>query len=711
MKSLVLALLSGLFFTSFLFSQSISWQQLSGPHGGTALSFASTADGNIFAGSDYNQKGVYRSTDNGNNWIDVNNGISLTDRQIECILVNDSGHIFIGTISHIGSIIYKSTDSGSTWASVANLGTNCLTIIDSGQIFAAHTGYQQYHRSTDGGETWLPGFIPLGGVDDIALNDSGHIFLAGGPPFRSTDNGYNWTALNNGLSDGVRSIAINDSGHIFAGSWGEYSSTSGIYRSTNNGDSWSFVKPGFRVNFRKNIVINNNGDIIVGSWGSGIWKSTDNGDTWNQNNSGLGHYSVRSMHIALNGDVYAGLDGGGIYRSTDEGESWTQVGLYVAGVKKIAINSNDNIFTSVWGISRSTDLGMTWEPINNGLGNYDVRALIVKKSNGYLFAGTNDSPNGLIFRSTDNGESWARADNFPTGIAINGLAVGLNGEIIATASGYHNLCQKSTDDGITWQDIKYGQEIGCGKVAFNSAGDLFSASYGGGLWKLPTDDTTWIDLTSNVGSNWIYTFFIGSNDYLYTEGKRSIDNGEIWTTIGNGSFIYSFAENSQGHLFLGTNSYGSGVYRSIDYGETLELINNGLPANIDINALAIDSDNYLYAGTGGKSMFKTTTSTITYVDDINFAPTSFSLEQNYPNPFNPNTIISYTLPNSGNITLKIYDVLGNEVETLVDVYKPAGSYEVEFNTSSISYHLSSGVYFYQLKAGNFVQTKKMLLIK
>ncbi len=392
MKSSLPVFLAFFFFNSFLLPQTISWQQLNGPHGGTALSFASTADGNIFAGSDYNQKGIYRSTDGGMLWHQSSDGIYLTDRQIECILVNDSGHIFIGTISHIGSIIYKSTNSGNSWSSVANLGTKCLAEIDSGQIFAAHTGYQQYHRSTDGGETWVPGFIPLGGVNDIALNDSGHIFLAGQPAYRSTDNGYNWAALNNGLSDEARSIAINDSGHIFAGSWGEYSSTSGIYRSTNNGDSWSFVKPGFRVNFSKNIVINNNGDIIVGSWGYGIWKSTDNGDTWNQNNSGLGHYYVRSMHIALNGDVYAGLDGGGIYRSTDEGESWMQVGLYVAGVRKIAINSNDDIFTSVWGMSRSTDLGITWEPINNGLGNYDVRALIVKKSNGYLFAGTNDSP-------------------------------------------------------------------------------------------------------------------------------------------------------------------------------------------------------------------------------------------------------------------------------------------------------------------------------
>ncbi|MBK7230424.1 MAG: T9SS type A sorting domain-containing protein [Ignavibacteriales bacterium] len=85
----------------------------------------------------------------------------------------------------------------------------------------------------------------------------------------------------------------------------------------------------------------------------------------------------------------------------------------------------------------------------------------------------------------------------------------------------------------------------------------------------------------------------------------------------------------------------------------------------------------------------------------------FKLDQNYPNPFNPSTKISWQSPVSGHQKLKIYDVLGNEVVTLVNEYKSAGSYEIEFNASS----LSSGVYFYKLQAGSFVQTKKMILMK
>ena len=106
--------------------------------------------------------------------------------------------------------------------------------------------------------------------------------------------------------------------------------------------------------------------------------------------------------------------------------------------------------------------------------------------------------------------------------------------------------------------------------------------------------------------------------------------------------------------------------------------------------------------------------------DINL-PLEFSLNQNYPNPFNPSTTIKYTIPSvtlspdknginsveGSRVQLKIYDVLGNEVATLVDENKPAGSYEVNFDAGN----LSNGVYFYKLQAGNFVQTKKMLLIK
>ena len=95
------------------------------------------------------------------------------------------------------------------------------------------------------------------------------------------------------------------------------------------------------------------------------------------------------------------------------------------------------------------------------------------------------------------------------------------------------------------------------------------------------------------------------------------------------------------------------------------------------------------------------------VEDEDQIPTQYSLSQNYPNPFNPSTTIHFSVPSSEFVTLKVFDVLGNEVATLVNEEKLAGTYEINFNADG----LSSGIYFYKLHAGSFVETKKMILIR
>ncbi len=91
----------------------------------------------------------------------------------------------------------------------------------------------------------------------------------------------------------------------------------------------------------------------------------------------------------------------------------------------------------------------------------------------------------------------------------------------------------------------------------------------------------------------------------------------------------------------------------------------------------------------------------------NLAPNGFVLEQNYPNPFNPSTRIKYAIAGKQFVSLKVYDVLGNEIAALVNEEKPAGTYEVEFEANK----LSAGVYYYTIVTDNFVQTKKMILLK
>jgi photosystem II stability/assembly factor-like uncharacterized protein len=717
MKNLILVLFAVFFFTSFIFSQTIEWQQLNGPFGGTALCFASNSNGDLFAGADQNQQGVFKSTDDGVIWFPKSNGISLADRAISWITFDDSGYVIIGTNSHIGSRVYKSKDNGESWFETENMGGTSVATNDSGHIYVGNTAYAQYSVSKDCGYTWIHYPSPAAFTNCITINDSGHIFIGGNyTGYRSKDNGTSWTNLS--LPDGINSFAFAANGDVYAGCSREYASNSGVYKSTDNGDSWTVVKEGFRVYPSHNIVINNVGDIFVGSYGWGIWKSTDNGNTWTQHNTGLHHFDVRSMHITSNGIVCAGLNGGGIYKSADGGETWTQQGISVGQVGKTAISPlNGNLFAAMFsgetasGMSRSTDAGQSWQPINSGLTNLSIYSVAIK-NDGVIFIGGAASS---VHRSIDNGNTWVKADTGiqPHGDPIEAMTVDADGNIYA--ANYYGA-HKSTNNGSSWVNI--GGVGGAKALAFNLLGDLFLASYGAGFWKLPAGDTTWINLTSNIGASWHWTMFIGSNDYIYAAGKRSEDNGETWITMAyTGSHgASSYAENSVGHLFCGTFNFGSGAFRSTNYGDNWEAINSGFPTEgyIDIRSIAIDSDDYLYAGTLKYSMYKTTTPTVTSVENEKRLQSTFYLEQNYPNPFNPSTVISYQLPVSSNVTLKVYDILGNEITTLVDEYKPAGRYEVEFNAISHSggvRNLASGVYFYKLRAGEYISTRKMILIK
>lgn len=119
-----------------------------------------------------------------------------------------------------------------------------------------------------------------------------------------------------------------------------------------------------------------------------------------------------------------------------------------------------------------------------------------------------------------------------------------------------------------------------------------------------------------------------------------------------------------------------------------------------------------HGGPGGVGMSGViTVENATDVKDNNFSIYQFELKQNFPNPFNPSTNIEFTIGSKQIVSLKVFDVLGNEVATLVNEEKPAGSYEMEFKSSVGSLQLASGIYFYSIKTNSFTQTKKMILLK
>jgi hypothetical protein len=135
--------------------------------------------------------------------------------------------------------------------------------------------------------------------------------------------------------------------------------------------------------------------------------------------------------------------------------------------------------------------------------------------------------------------------------------------------------------------------------------------------------------------------------------------------------------------------------------------NNGLPyLNTFTVRSAVGEPNRLFVSTFGGSIYRVD-QTLTSVQNQMSVPHAFALDQNFPNPFNPTTTISYSVPKTAHVTLKVYDLLGKEVAVIVNELQDAGPHQTRFDASIFP----SGVYFYRLKTGEYMQTRKLVLIK
>ena len=403
---------------------------------------------------------------------------------------------------------------------------------------------------------------------------------------------------------------------------------------------------------------------------------------------GLENFYVEALVVSPNdasgNTLFAGTNGNGVFISTNNGIDWTQVntGLNNIYVKVLAI-SDTNIFAVTGiGIYRSTNNGASWillKTTDSAVESFAIAPSEQGEKN--LFALTTQN----IYHSTNNGEDWIQLERPLGGWGLT-LAVGPNGQdgsSLYIGVGYEaqgaGKIYRSNDNGINWSLIS--QDIYTHMVYALA----FSPYYDGGM-----------------------NFFAGT----WSDGVfLSTNNGENWTQVNDG-FSYSnydLAINTffvfDSTVFVGTCYEGVYIWNNDD--RSWNNINEGL-AYLKISALAV-SGSYLLAGTYDGGVWRRPLSEIVtdVNDDNNKIPAQFALEQNYPNPFNPITKISWQSPSAGHQTLNVYDVLGNEVITLVDEFRNAGTYEIDFNGSK----LSSGVYFYQLKAGDFISTKKMILLK
>jgi len=350
------------------------------------------------------------------------------------------------------------------------------------------------------------------------------------------------------------------------------------------------------------------------------------------------------------------------------------------------------------GVYLSTNNGTSWTAVNSGLTNLNVAALAVCGNN--IFAGTRSG----VFHSTNNGTSWSAVDsgltNNATYTTVYSLAILPNGAGDTNLfAGTWNGVYLSTNNGTSWNAINSGltnwTRIYALAILPNGKGDtnLFAGTVHG-VWQHPFSKfiptisldqySLGLDLPAGIlNQTKTVTLKITSSsltpliiDSVYTMTKwfAVVSVHDTVTEVDTVSLLISFTPNTA---------------RDTTYLDTLCIVSNSI---------------YSLTKVPLRGSLSSPTSVSQNSSDI---PKNYGISQNYPNPFNPTTVINYQLPISSFVTLKVYDILGKEVATLISARKNAGYYNTTFNGA----HLPTGVYFYRLHAGSYTQTKKIVLLK
>jgi len=445
---------------------------------------------------------------------------------------------------------------------------------------------------------------------------------------------------------------------------------------------------------------------------------------WVQTNTGLTNTDVRALAVSPNGvggtNLFAGPVVGGIFLSTNNGTTWSAVnnGLpkyppdttrYDSFHSFVVVGTNLFAGSSFCGVFLTTNNGASWDAVNNGLPMFlnstnryfDINLAVSGK---YIFAGTwgwydYHGAEGVIgkgvFRSSNSGSSWTQTnlDSMP----ITSIAVSNTNLLAATYFG--DVIFRSTDNGTSWSAVS-AVSIGLTNTPVRCFATYNTVLFAGAMVSPLTDG--------------------GGGVYFSTNA------GESWSSYGSGHIsIYALALSDMNLFAIGevpgnNHTYGVYLYSNPLSVATFEPIDTYL-MNTIAYALAV-KDTYLFAATDKGVWRRPLSEMMGVVQHPSELPTQFSLQQNYPNPFNPATVISYQLPLNSYVTLKVYDLLGREVATLVDERKDAGSYSVQWNASGFA----TGIYLVRIQAhetngqrldlssrqaGSFIETKKVLLMK
>ncbi len=414
---------------------------------------------------------------------------------------------------------------------------------------------------------------------------------------------------------------------------------------------WSKINSGTTLNL--NAVNSLFGNIFAVGDSGIILKSTDVGQTWETIQS-LTTVNLNDVSIQNDNSVLVVGDEGLILLSIDQGTTWQFIS---SGVTEDLLSVDVYDGSGIIGGNSGTVLwcflcwGAQWEIKQTGLFGSDFTSVyLLSDGDGYV-GGENSISQALLGRSTNSGNNW----NFKS-FYLNGNE------------------GKISDIDFLYYPIEIG----------------FATS---GLW----NGNGAVSKTSDDGANWVTTIFNLPLHAITIPWTDSLSNG--------------YAVGDSGTIF-----------KTYDLGESWYQQQSGLNIKLnDVHVYLWHTDTLIVVGNQG-TILRTFSGgePVNSLELENEILTVFTLEQNYPNPFNPSTKIKFTIPSviasvakqSQMVTLKVYDILGNEVATLVNQELSPGKYEVEFNSHYGEVrNLTSGVYFYTLNAGSLVQTKKMLLLK
>lgn len=506
-----------------------------------------------------------------------------------------------------------------------------------------------------------------------------------------------------------KGLVTTDGGFLFAGSVNSFGSgnTDGyLVKTDQNGDTiWTRTFGGTGYDqFTSTSETSDNGYIAVGFKDNGfgsndifVVKTDASGNLiWAKNYGGTGPDEAIG--------VAATNDGGGLIAG------WT--GSFGAGLSDfylLRINgSGDTVWTKTIG-----------SPISQS-----PKSVSLTNDNGFIITGsvydnqTFDTDIYLVKINSDGSTAWVQSiGGTPPENAVDigyaAIQTNDNGFLIAGTSAYSPsdvdvvLIKTDATGNISW--VKR-----IGGIASENCQDVKQLNDGsyvvvGSTFSFSSSNSDSYIFKTDANGNLLWAFRYGSND---NDEFRSVSlKNDGFLLSGYASGLVGFGAPEMYVVLTDLNGETGCNQLALNFSSSDYSMES---ANLfaQVSSQAFISDANISVGFGAN------TSTICYTSSVDENITgemiNYQLDQNYPNPFNPSTMIKYTIPNvtvRGNeglrVQLIVYDVLGNEIVKLVDENKPAGNYEVTFNASS----LSSGIYFYQLKAGSFNETKKMVLMK